>query len=580
MSGRATRSGKAFGCEPRILGHAIAALAEPAAPTAQAAPTASVLAALVLSAPAAGGRDRDPNSDSDSQSVLESLPDPDSDLPDRAKMQTKTRSPPCLQNAPLLAHFHVLPDEVQNALLLFTKSLADQSERTKRRLEQRKPVPTHEEALSYIPSNPPGWTPDEEALLQQQWAGSPERQALARPPKHLIPLWKFMLRMFHTAPSCFVSAQNCLQYNVKLADGVTIDPNWDKSFCERLRKLACHSIFRGRLELLHLALLWVPICRQDFRGTIQWRNTTSDALLTRLMRAMADNDGSWTIVEVHEHVSSTSGDHGSAMSDLLKGIEKRAFRLKAPDQPIFRPRVVEPLEISNADLKVVKLAANAVQGGLGMAAFYPTSLSQRVLITSMASYSYPYTKAELLAVREAAALSVLRFKARRDAAVREYLERDPTPMDLESSSSSSSFSSDHMEIDEGGGGFLGDDIYSPFVDSPVRSPGSVPRVAPRVVPRVVPGVVPPVPPLNPPPGIPLPMGLRKHRVVVPADGTVHFHFEVDAELTGRQEVSLPHTTVRTGNNIESSTGKLTMTKQFARKVPLRWAIHIHRLYSY
>ncbi|KAK8100102.1 hypothetical protein PG999_010476 [Apiospora kogelbergensis] len=340
----------------------------------------------------------------------------------------------------LLEHFRLLPEDVKSAVILSTKHLAHQSQRAKKRLAAEKPVPGGDEALSYIPGRPERWSNREEAQIAQQWANSAEHRALdakPTPTPHMKALWKTWLRLFHVAPSCFVSVYNCLQYHDKLADGVTPNPNWSHDFCKRLRSLSLHGIFQGRVELLHLALLWVPICRQDYRGSIQWENPSPDRLLTDLMKAMADQDGSLTIGMVHDRVRSEYQTPGF-MSDLLKGIEKRAFKLKASGQPVFRPQTVEPFDVSANDLLVVRRAANAVKG-LGFPAFYPMAMSQRVVAAAQSSHGYPKDNADLLRLRKEAALSVLRFDVRRKVLIAEGPNRDPSPADL---------GNDHMDVDD------------------------------------------------------------------------------------------------------------------------------------
>lgn len=319
----------------------------------------------------------------------------------------------------LLAHFRNLPRDVQGAVILTTKQLKDEAQRARQLLKDI-PIPTEAEALSYIAPNPVGWTEEDEAALLQQWDDTPERQALTAEVKGTHPmwtLWKTWLRLLHTAPSCFISAQNGLQFERKLKDGFTPDPNWSKDFCNRLRKLACHGIFQERIELLHLALLWVPICRQDYRGPIRWQNPTSDALLTKLVRRMRHADGSKSVKDLHDEVRAEYGPRGpgSVMSDLLQGIEKRAF--EPADEPPAHHESMPVFDLSAADLRVVKRAANAVKA-FGLSAFYPMAVSWRLVATSLAAGSkedYPTKQAQLERLRNAAALSVQRYLTRPSA---------------------------------------------------------------------------------------------------------------------------------------------------------------------
>ncbi|KAK8043999.1 hypothetical protein PG993_004023 [Apiospora rasikravindrae] len=197
-------------------------------------------------------------------------------------------------------------------------------------------------------------------------------------------------------------------------------PNWSIDFCGLLRKLASHAIFQGRVELLHLALLWVPICRQDYRGPIRWRNPTSDVLLTNLVRSMWQQDGTKTVKDLHSEVRAPYGPlgPGSFMSDLLQGIEKRVFVARpvgAEAIPVFdleSPEDIPVFDLSVADLRVVKKAANAITT-LGFPAFHPMAVSWCV-VANMANNGtdFPNTNEELKRVRTAAALSVRRYEAR------------------------------------------------------------------------------------------------------------------------------------------------------------------------
>ncbi|KAK8880220.1 hypothetical protein PGQ11_001514 [Apiospora arundinis] len=410
----ASRSFRPRVARPEAPAPATAAAAAAAAPAANAELDVDAAPAVPVAATTAA--DSVPDSDLDYN--VDSGDDGDEDnITALPKKQTPRPATDVAENKELalLSHFRNLAKEVQGSIILATKYLDEESRRARAWLKQV-PVPSEADALSYIPPPPAGWTDEDEEALLLQWQGSQEQQALKEKLDNLTkPLWRTFLRLFQTAPSCLISPQNGLQYCDKLIDGVTPTPNWSHNFSNRLRKLACHGIFHGRVELLHLALLWVAACRSDYRGAIRWHNPSSDILLTDLVKNMRQQDGSKTVKALHSEVRNAYGPKGpaSAMSDLLRGIEKRAFPDKIAVPPPTRPEAIEILDISASDLRVVKKAANAVKC-LGFPAYHSMAMSSRAVANALgtAQKDYPSTDADMYRVREAAALSVQRFQAR------------------------------------------------------------------------------------------------------------------------------------------------------------------------
>ncbi|KAK8085857.1 hypothetical protein PG997_007128 [Apiospora hydei] len=343
--------------------------------------------------------DFDSSEDSDADTIAEFPPN---------------QTPPLMLEGAFIAHLANLRGDIRRVALQHIKHMGQEYQHARERLEQM-PASIETDVLLYIPKKPEGWTDEEEAALLQDWAESPERQSLAVEVKEADPtwvMWKAWLRFFHTAPSCFISAQNGLQYHQK-TEGGRPDPNWSEELSACLRQLPFHGIFRGCVELLHLALLWVPICRQDYRGPIRWRNPTSDILLTNLARKMRQHDGSKTVKDLHSEVRAPYGPRGPAsfMSDLLQGIEKRVFAARPADaEPPAPPKAMPVFDLSVADLRVVEKAANAVTT-LGFPAFYPMAASWCVVANTVNSNDFPNTNEELQRVRTAAALSVQRYEA-------------------------------------------------------------------------------------------------------------------------------------------------------------------------
>ncbi|KAM0817609.1 hypothetical protein AB5N19_03416 [Seiridium cardinale] len=407
-----------------------AAAAAPAAPAAPAPPAAP--AASAANAPRGRGRapapsdsgdssweDSDSGEDFDEEAILKTPPPK---TPPRR--QPKAKSSTALdkerdQERILLDHFRRLPDELKNVLILTAKSLPKRSSRTGNWLKDNRPVPTRQMALSWI-YDPPltgEWEEQDEETAKEEWENSAERMEILQFPKknlnnYMLPLWKCMLRLHHVLPSCFLGPGNSLMYgNSTLADG-SPSTNWSPLFCRRLCRLCCHGIFQGRIEMLQLALMWASMCRQDYRGHVPWNHAMPDKLVGRLLRAMAGQDGTISIPELHELIREKEFPPGddyivpySTTSALLQAIEKRAFKKKAGPHSFSDGK--DRIAITGEDLRLVIRAANAVQA-CGYPAFRSMAESSRVILHSFQTYGYPRSFDELNILREKVGLTEYR----------------------------------------------------------------------------------------------------------------------------------------------------------------------------
>ncbi|KAI1207556.1 uncharacterized protein F4807DRAFT_435052 [Annulohypoxylon truncatum] len=257
------------------------------------------------------------------------------------------------------------------------------------------------------------WTPADERALLAEWETDPLRDKLAnldvKKHKDMLPLWKTIIHFFSCFPTSIISPKNHLRYggSFETEDGRVIeDPNWSKVFCRRFANVALHGAFNLQPSLLALAMLYVAVCRTDYRGPIPWRNCTTEKFLDLLLNGMRAQDGSKSVVQVHREVLGRLAIDGiipiSCISTLFRRIEEMAFRENAG--PPFRPEEVPVFEVTVGDLTTLTRAADSVKRA-GVWVFLPVSLVSRIAKAARRDQGEPKTLEHLNELRAAVILN-------------------------------------------------------------------------------------------------------------------------------------------------------------------------------
>ncbi|KAI1799663.1 hypothetical protein F4811DRAFT_542782 [Daldinia bambusicola] len=231
-----------------------------------------------------------------------------------------------------------------------------------------------------------------------------------------------------------------------------------------------------------LALLYVAICKTDYRGSIPWSNSTTDCFLDSFLHRMSVQDGTKSVVKIHKELladCARSGRHpAGSVSELMRRIEKRAFKKK--DGPPFRPADAPVFKITTADLSIVTRAANAVRSGsLG----FPLSVTSRMTLAAQKSYDAPKSLEELNELRKK-----LILRDWRDEIIKERREGVEAEAEAEQEQDA--------EADVGEDAYMadGDDGFPPM--SPEASNHPTPSPAPSLAPLLAPTS--PTPPASTP----------------------------------------------------------------------------------
>ncbi|KAI2462955.1 hypothetical protein F4781DRAFT_441382 [Annulohypoxylon bovei var. microspora] len=317
----------------------------------------------------------------------------------------------------LLAHFGTLSESMKNAALAMMDELGKAEKKSADLLKTRLP-PVDMDGCRDIakklgPSEGDDWTEDDERELLDKWERDPLRQKLEKlnikSNKDIIPLWKTFSRFLSCFPTSIISSRNHLRYHDTTKKSDAEEPNWTNNFCRRLGHLAIHGVFNLQPSLLLLGLLYVAVCRTDYRGQIPWRDSGTDEFVTLLLTKMRQQDGSKSIEVIHRevlaHLESEGKTPTSFMSKLFRRIEKRVFS-KNEGEP-YRPEVAPIFKISVTDLGTLTRAADGVRPA-GVWTFLPLSVSSRIVNAAKKSREGPKTLKHLNELREAVILNDMR----------------------------------------------------------------------------------------------------------------------------------------------------------------------------
>ncbi|KAI0901416.1 hypothetical protein F4806DRAFT_452218 [Annulohypoxylon nitens] len=257
------------------------------------------------------------------------------------------------------------------------------------------------------------WQDDDEDALRDRWEGDPLKDLLTRldvqKNKDVLPMWKITVRFLSCFPTSIISTRNHLRYekSVEATDGGSVeDPNWTKTFCRRFANLVLHGVFQLKPSLVVLALLYVKICRVDYRGPIPWRNDTTDSFLDLFLDEMRDQDSSKSVVVVHHEILSRlkaeEKSPSSFVSTLMRRIEERVFKESEGDP--YRPDEVPVFEVTPTDLADLTRAADAVKQA-GTWVFLPTSVVSRLAKAGRKDLDEPRSLDQLNELREGVILN-------------------------------------------------------------------------------------------------------------------------------------------------------------------------------
>ncbi|KAI1480339.1 hypothetical protein F4774DRAFT_409157 [Daldinia eschscholtzii] len=309
----------------------------------------------------------------------------------------------------LLTHYNKLSETMKGVAMVFVRQLGSMDKRNSIHVLEQRPPLTMVDCRSSIPEvkYDKYWTPGDEVGLRDMWEVEPIKKKLddldVKKNKDILPLWKVIRRFLGCFPTDIINRRNYLQFSkadVDEEDQDAEDTNWPKSFCRKFKQLALHHVFGLNPNLLTLALLYVVICRTDYRGRIPWCNPTTDCFLDTFLLRVQDQDGSKSVVRIHQEVFSDylrRGKYpGSIMSELMRRIERRAFRKK--DGAPFRPAKVPVFKLTTADVSIVTRAANAVRPG-GILQL-PLSVTSRMVIAAQKTHDAPKTLDELNRLRK------------------------------------------------------------------------------------------------------------------------------------------------------------------------------------
>lgn len=157
-----------------------------------------------------------------------------------------------------------------------------------------------------------------------------------------------------------------------------------------------HPIFGADVRLLQLGLLYVVMCRTDYRGPVPWENITSDRFISCFLQEMEKNSGLKTIVQVRQSARKSIQRQGSSRPShwdlLFESIEKKAFVRKrnhpnAPDPiPIF--------QVTTEDLASLHKSINTVRV-LGLPVFWLVAIFTRLIDHSISDWGAPHGRLEL-----------------------------------------------------------------------------------------------------------------------------------------------------------------------------------------
>ena len=316
------------------------------------------------------------------------------------------------------AYFDLLPAGLQNTVILYASNLMKLEPKCRRWMSQNLPVRTQAsmvetlEAVQYDQY----WTEVDEQALQANWKKDPIRRDwwdldTRKQNRAIIPLWKTFSRLFRVLPDEVITRDACLEYGSK-------GNNWTAKFCTRLQSVAVHPIFGADFRLLRLGLLYVVMCRTDYRGIVPWKNSTSDRFLSRFVREMEKNDGSKTIVQARQsarrYFREEDKEFSSLWDLLFESIEKKAFQRKRD-----HPNVVDPLpifQITTEDLASLHKSINSVKV-LGLPVFWLVAIFSRLVKHSVSDWGAPRGRLGLYKLRKAVEL-----KKRRESIIQERKE--------------------------------------------------------------------------------------------------------------------------------------------------------------
>ncbi|EMR63276.1 hypothetical protein MGN70_005853 [Eutypa lata] len=321
------------------------------------------------------------------------------------------------------AYFDMLPAGLQNTVILYASNLMKLEPKCRRWMGQNLPVRTQASMMQTLATvqYDQHWTEADEEALQANWKRDPIRRdwwALdtRKQNRAIVPLWKTFSRLFSVLPDEVITRDAHLEYGSK-------GNNWTAKFCTRLQSVAVHPMFGADFRLLRLGLLYVVMCRTDYRGKVPWKNSTSDSFIDRVLEEMEENDGSKTIVQARQSARSLLREEGKETSflwDLLfESIEKKAFQRKQN-----HPNAADPIpifQITTEDLASLHKSLNTVKV-LGLPAFWLVAIFSRLVKHSVSDWGAPRGRLELYKLRKAVEL-----KNRRQRIVQERKEADGVP---------------------------------------------------------------------------------------------------------------------------------------------------------
>lgn len=234
-----------------------------------------------------------------------------------------------------------------------------------------------------------GWADTDESTLRTKWLQDPIRKEWwqyvhkrPEPKRSILMLWKVCCRFFRIFPTQIIGPSSHVQFE----GDRTI---WPVSFCNRLQSLIVHPIFAHDYRLLVLGIMYVAMCKMDYRGPVPWRIPTMDGFLTRFLHEMESNDGSRRIDICRKIAADNWGNAENQVIPspyylLFEQIEKRA--LNANTETDYIPVSNITFHVNQEHLGDLWKAANRIELR-GQPAFYLRLSEAQSIIVNLASAS-------------------------------------------------------------------------------------------------------------------------------------------------------------------------------------------------
>ncbi|GAO13473.1 hypothetical protein UVI_02016470 [Ustilaginoidea virens] len=292
-----------------------------------------------------------------------------------------------------------------------------------------------------------GWTEEDEEWLQGLWAASRLKAELEKsPPTVLARLWKATVAFMRCSPCAIISPKHGLQWKLVYngegepvtdahgdsaicLEGLTL---WSKMFCERLKTLVCHSIWRRDATFLATAIQVAVVCSMDYRG--QWKmafkGTNPEMQAIRAKMAVGTAASNQSVCEALKQQRQTGIARGETVSmelDFLCHLSSQVARVSSSRGQ--RAGAVL-LPVTSVDLQAVINAIDSFCPS-GIPMFIDTFMARAIADGVISNKSFPAAK-EVPQLHERAILHEFRMYFRRE---REATREPEATRDLSRSAS-------------------------------------------------------------------------------------------------------------------------------------------------